>query len=877
MTVQPQRTVCPIIAVIGLFAFDLATVARAQVPAFSGAEGFGGAFTGSAPAGEWFSNATVYHVTTTQDLLSADGKGAPGTLRGAFINAGRSQQNSNVVVVFDVGGVFQLTNGSLDIKTVNNIYIAGQTAPSPVVVYGDTTQITHSNNTVNSNVILRYMTFRRGSATTGNEDSLTFAGGSNDGSGSIGTNMIIDHASTSWATDEDLSVANCNTNITVQYSIIADSLRSDHAYGSLIRTRTNANVTYAHNLYANNLSRNPRPGTYNGNTLNFDYRNNVLYNWKDRAGYTGGASELDTEHVNVNYVGNYLIAGPSTPAGSKSNTAFTLDLGGDPIDLHVYQNGNAIDADHGVNPGGVPNGSDTSWGMFAQSNDSTSSFPDTSKWAAPIGLPGNAGAPVSTVAAPPMATQTAAGAYDQLITKDVHGYVGNSWWSRDAIDSRIINNVKTNTNPPAGVAVAAPDPTELANLLATPTVVRAANWDTDGDGMPDIWETAHGLNPNSAADGKADFDSDGYVNVQEYLDEIGAFPAPGPNIFTGAMNNRYAQIPNWSLPFQPSRFDEVQINNGSVTVDAVGQHAGVLKIAASDGSVAALNIASGWLQVEDQLVIGSSLSKGTLKLSGGDLSTPILDKSSGATFAFTGGRLHAGTITFGVVNQGGTIAPGYRSAAVAIQNATPVALSRIGQTHIEGNLTIQSGAVEIELAGTSSFDKLIVDGQMALGGVLQVLLSDGFTPQVGNSFDILDWGNRTGAFASLQLPGLSAHLTWSATQLYSSGILSVVSTLAGDFNQDAALTAADIPVMLAALTDLAAYKISHTLTDAQLALIGDFDGDGGVTNRDIQNLLDVVATQGGGAAAAVPEPSSLALLIFGIGFVLVNRRFRGDK
>src|SRR6478735_10448892 len=98
---------------VAAIAMLAAPIARAQVPAFSGAEGFGGSFTGTAPAGGWFSNATIYHVTTTADILSPDGKGAPGTLRGAFINASRSQQNSNVVVVFDVGGVFQLTNGSL--------------------------------------------------------------------------------------------------------------------------------------------------------------------------------------------------------------------------------------------------------------------------------------------------------------------------------------------------------------------------------------------------------------------------------------------------------------------------------------------------------------------------------------------------------------------------------------------------------------------------------------------------------------------------------------------------------------------------------------------------------------------------------------------
>ncbi len=51
----------------------------------------------------------------------------------------------------------------------------------------------------------------------------------------------------------------------------------------------------------------------------------MIYNWSDRAGYTGGASEDDTEYVNINYVGNYAIAGPLTPAGQKSQTIYTMD------------------------------------------------------------------------------------------------------------------------------------------------------------------------------------------------------------------------------------------------------------------------------------------------------------------------------------------------------------------------------------------------------------------------------------------------------------------------------------------------------------------------------------------------------------------------
>src|SRR5688572_10490794 len=192
MLLMTKRLALSLTALFVAVAF--APHASAQLPFFPGAEGFGGTFTGTAPAGGWFSNATIYHVTTTADTLAPDGKPAVGTLRGAFYDAARKQQASNVVVVFDVGGTFQLTQGNLDIKTVNNIYVAGQTAPSPVTVYGASTQITKSNNTMTSNVILRYMTFRKG--TGDGEDGIGFTGGSGAGQ-TVATNMILDHVSAS--------------------------------------------------------------------------------------------------------------------------------------------------------------------------------------------------------------------------------------------------------------------------------------------------------------------------------------------------------------------------------------------------------------------------------------------------------------------------------------------------------------------------------------------------------------------------------------------------------------------------------------------------------------------------------------------------------
>ena len=82
-----------------------------------GAEGYGGTFTGTAPAGGWFSNASIYHVTNLNDS-------GPGSFRNAF-----TQNTSNRIIVFDVAGTIQLSGPALDIKNLSNYYIAGQSAP----------------------------------------------------------------------------------------------------------------------------------------------------------------------------------------------------------------------------------------------------------------------------------------------------------------------------------------------------------------------------------------------------------------------------------------------------------------------------------------------------------------------------------------------------------------------------------------------------------------------------------------------------------------------------------------------------------------------------------------------------------------------------
>jgi hypothetical protein len=838
-----------------------ASIARAQIPSFSGAEGFGGTFTGSAPAGGWFSNASVYHVTTTADTLDGSGKPVQGTLRGAFFDytnpSSPKQQASNRIVVFDVGGTFNISAAKLDIKTVNNIYIAGQTAPSPVTVYGNMAQITKSNNTLTSNLILRYMSFRKGAGPE--QDALSFVGGNGAAGETIAHNMILDHVTASWSEDENISVTNNNTDVTVQYSIIHDALVSDHAYGSLIRPKVDSNVSFHHNLYANNASRQARFGTYLEQTLTADFRNNVVYNFRDRASYAGGSDEGDDavqEYADVNYVGNYIVAGPGTgtvPANfAGPGIAFSVDKN---ITARVHQYGNMIDSNGPASLGsadgtGKYNGADTGWGMFKVSTpitDQSLTHMNTTQFSTS-----------------PVTTQSAVAAYNQVL-----GYAGNYWWSRDVIDSRVVNNVRDYTGP--SLAASAPIASELSAVTGATTTSRAAVWDTDSDGMPNVWETAHGLNPSLNTDFKLDADGDGYVNLQEYLDEVGAFPAPTPLTYVGAASGstaRYALITNWktaelveTVPapapaiihagsnWQPSRFDEVQISSGVVTVDAAGQHAGILRIGGAPANNAALVVSSGWLKVENDTVIGGSGVIGDLNLTGGTLSTKTLNKLSGS-FNFTGGKLSADTVGFSFTNYGGTLAPG-DSIGDTQSNAAPV---NIGETHVVGDLSLNSGSLQIELASLASFDKLLVDGAATLGGSLNVSTLGGFVPTNGSSWQIIAAGSISGQFSSIT-PGYSVQQQGNNLLL-----LFGTPTLAGDYDADGAVTARDYVVWRKSMNNggtLPNETASPGTTDQ-----ADYDAW----------RANFGATSGGGdSAGAVPEPTPAVLFLLGIGGIYVLR------
>jgi hypothetical protein len=391
----------------------------------------------------------------------------------------------------------------------------------------------------------------------------------------------------------------------------------------------------------------------------------------------------------------------------------------------------------------------------------------------------------------------------------------------------------------------------LSALLATPMTTHAPGYDADNDGMQDTWETLHGGN----LVWNADFDSDGYINLLEFINEKGEFPAPTPIVFNGSANNRYANIMNWKTNdggitagsnWQPSKYDVAVINSGNIVVDAVGQHAGVLQIAPSAGNNATLSVNNGWLKAAAEIQVGSATGDGELNIAAsGTVFAPLV------TVGASGELRGTGDIVGNVLNNG---------------LATPGTSTSPGTLDVSGNFAQNaSGILKMEIASIASFDQLNIGGALMAGGTLDVdLLS--FSPVAGNTFDLFDFAASLGSF-TLDLPTLSGGLEWFTDNLLTTGELGVVSASVvedADFDGDGDVDGRDF------LT----WQRGFGLTEQEDNSLGDANGDGDINGLD----LAIWQTQYGqpselATQTAVPEPTSFVLIMLG-GYAVALRRTR---
>ncbi len=475
---------------------------KATIPAFPGAEG-GGMYSPGGRGGK------VITVTNLNDS-------GPGSFRWAC------EQGGARIIVFNVAGVINLKT-PLYVRAPY-VTIAGQTAPGDgVCIAGESFQVdTHD-------VVIRHMRFRRGDTRVHNrEDSF--------GGNPVG-NIMIDHCSAEWGLDENISFYRHmydpsegqyqttelklpTVNVTIQNTISAKALDTyNHAFGSTLGGENNM---FTRNLWASNSGRNPSIG-WNGV---FNFVNNVVFNWVHRSSDGGDYT------AKFNMINNYYKPGPATPKeGNIGHRILKPEAGRSKLDHkvygRVYSEGNIME--------GYPEITADNWagGIQIESDPDTGEFTDYMRSKTPFEMPY-------------VRISSAEDAYDFILKN-----VGATIPTRDIIDERIIEEVRTgvpyydeklakkHNGDTSGLAEKSraedgsfkyrrlpkdsykvgiiTDPMQMGGYpeyKGTPRV------DTDGDGMPDEWEIANGLNPNDPSDANGDCTGDGYTNIEKYINGI---------------------------------------------------------------------------------------------------------------------------------------------------------------------------------------------------------------------------------------------------------------------------------------------------------------------------------------------------------------------
>jgi hypothetical protein len=520
-----------------------ADLPQAKIPAFPGAWG-GGMYSFGGRGGK------VLVVTNLHDS-------GPGSFREACETPGPR------IVIFNVAGIIRLQD-HLRVRAPY-ITIAGNTAPGDgVCIAGNTVELeTHD-------IIVRHLRFRRGG--TDPADRYDSLGGNPVG------NLIIDHVSTSWSLDENLSMYRHmyqppgggpelklpTVNVTIQNSISSESLNTyHHAFGSTIG---GLNSTFQHNLWACNTGRNPSVGMYG----DFTFVNNVLFNYHHRT-VDGGDHE---SYFNI--INNYFKPGPGTPDDevryrllkpeSERSKTVVNNFG------HAYVAGNVVEGnarvtknnwDGGVQPGVTTRDEKLNELLANPPKDLVKREEFVAKARAAVAklkfATNSLGEALAGIRVnepfqhAPLEISSAAAGYDYVLAN-----AGATLPKRDAVDERIITSVRTGIVAKATIAKGSAekarfygyeqkwvdqlaefvplgfitDPSEVGGY---PEYQGTPYLDTDGDGLPDGWEIAHGLNPKDPSDASGDLNGDGYTNIEKFI--YGLDPRAPKTDWTNLKNN----------------------------------------------------------------------------------------------------------------------------------------------------------------------------------------------------------------------------------------------------------------------------------------------------------------------------------------------------
>ncbi len=438
-------------------------MAADNIPAFPGAEGFGAYSVGGR-------GGAVIEVTNLDDS-------GPGSLRAAIDASGPR------IVVFRVSG----TIGLVSSLVIRNPYItiAGQTAPGGGITLRDLRAETDPLLAIQTHdVVVRYLTWRAGPPAAGDAVGI-IADHAHDT-----YNIVVDHNSMSWGIDQVFATWYDVHDITIQWNIFSEALNCSlhpkgcHSKGPMLGSYASDerkdkpgayNISFHHNLMAHNGERNPLVKTSGV----CDVVNNVVYNPFGTFSHVDMDSQLTM--LPVNYVGNYFKPGPNTTPGKYGIRAINPGSPG----TEIYVQGN-------IGP----------HRMTSNLPEIDIVDPNSRQYVVSIRHPAAA-----------VTTTTAFQAYDQVLAEAGANKglsCDGTFFSRqDAIDARIVNDVKN------GTGKIIDDPSQVGGWLTIAPAAPCA--DSDHDGMPDIWELKYGLDPNDPSDANKDANGNGYTNIEEFL------------------------------------------------------------------------------------------------------------------------------------------------------------------------------------------------------------------------------------------------------------------------------------------------------------------------------------------------------------------------
>ncbi|WP_100611544.1 pectate lyase family protein [Confluentibacter lentus] len=441
---------------------NMATVLKA----FPEAEGFGKNSKGGR-GGE------VFKVTNLND------SGA-GSFRAAL-----EASSSSRTIIFEVSGTINLSS---PLKVPSNTTIAGQTAfrngGQGITIKSNGSYDSTLMSISNSDIIIRYIRFRRGRGVNNeqNGDNVTVTSGNN---------IIFDHCSFSWSTDESFNTWGTVTNLTLQNCIFSESLMySSHEYttdpnhinytdphsmGSLIGLDSDK-ISFYQNLFAHNNQRNPLIGGVPPPKTDFELVNNYIYNW----GQIPTVIEGNNAGYRINLIGN------KWKRGNNSSKRYAITF--------LESNGNKLFAKGNISPERTSL-SQNEWlvvgsGTAPFTNNASTSYQSLSPFNYPI-------SESLAISANDLETQ--------MLTK-----VGASL-NRDAVDIRIVNDVIN------GTGSLIDDPSDVGGWPTISSMI-SVPIDTDNDGMTDDYEILKFGNLDR--DGKGDIDNDGYTDLEEFLNSI---------------------------------------------------------------------------------------------------------------------------------------------------------------------------------------------------------------------------------------------------------------------------------------------------------------------------------------------------------------------